>query len=251
MAPRNKPSLILNRDSAFTEAIGKAAPGKPNPFAKVGEHLAEKLDAARAAGNPNTVSTETDSVQPAQTEEAGEPLDRTDAAPDAPPPADLSSEKPAGASRAAPERTSRRRKEPDASGAAEDRPETGRAGDATASVELTITMRLHTDLTERAEKWAMSVGLPMGAVVRKTLNRMKPELMRELAAIKAGDVQVDRADSVGYRLQTQLRFKPDELAALEARLDPAGFGVLNSMLNYYTRSRFTAFLDRLMADAGY
>ena len=75
--------------------------------------------------------------------------------------------------------------------------------------------------------------------------------MDDLKTVQARDVHQQRIKNVGYRLQSRLRFGPAELANLEARLDPAGFGILSSMLNHYARDSFARFLDKLMAEAGY
>lgn len=233
MAPRNKPSAVLKRDSAFTQAIGKPATGKPNPFATVAQGLTAKLDAARptdasdpivadAPPTPEKDEPVTPAAEPGASGTRSDPSpapDLPDIAKDAAPAAAASNVK--------------------------------RAGAAGQQAEVIITMRIETDLMERAENWAAALALPVSAIIRKSLNRMMPQLVAELKTLKAADVQVNRAESVGYRLQTRVRLDPEELAELEARLDPAGFGVTNSLLNFHTRNRFTTFLDKLMRDAGY
>ena len=126
-----------------------------------------------------------------------------------------------------------------------------RAGDTAAPVELAITMWIPSDLVERAEQWGAAMRLPAGTILRQTFAKLKPELIIELRTITTGDVQLDRAERVGHRLQSRLRFGPAEFADMRARLDPADFGILNSMLNHYARNRFAGFLDKLLADAGY
>ena len=80
---------------------------------------------------------------------------------------------------------------------------------------------------------------------------MEPELMAELKTVKAGDIHLERAESVGPRIQSLLRFSAADYADMQARLDPAGFGIVASMLNHHARARFSSFLDELMANAGY
>ena len=238
MAPRNKPSSVLKRDSAFTEAIGKPTVGKPNPFAAVAQGLTAKLEAARPTAASKPVASDAPpAAENAKPANATVESDVTDARSEPAPAPDLPQvgmDAPAAV-------TAPRAAAPNAKN----------TGEARMLADVTITMRIETDLMQRAELWAAALGLPVGAIIRKSLNRMKPQLITELKTLKATDVQVNRAESVGYRLQTLVRLEPDELAELEARLDPAGFGVTNSLLNFYTRSRFTAFFDKLMRDAGY
>lgn len=50
MASRKKPGMILKRDHAFTEAIGKPGSREPNAFSMASEDAKAKLEAAQARG---------------------------------------------------------------------------------------------------------------------------------------------------------------------------------------------------------
>ncbi len=126
-----------------------------------------------------------------------------------------------------------------------------RGGAAGAPANVVITMRIPTDLVTRAKKWAAALGLPVAPVLRSSFNRFKPELLRELRTIEVGDVRLDRPESVGHHMQARLHVTAAELTDMKARLDPAGLGILPSVLNHYARDSFAVFLDGLLADAGH
>jgi|GEM_PF-7037589 len=259
--PRKRPGAILKRDTDFTRTIGKPGTDKPNPFAMLGQDLVAKLESART-----TEAAEPPSAPSAAVEE---PERTHDISVDVPP-TEGQPETPAPQSEAAPEGLNahpRNAAEADEGREAEGAPETsdgtgqapeaasqpkaGRAGDADAPADVVITMRIPTGLVKRAQKWATAVGLPVAAVLRNSFNRFKPELMKELQTVKAGDVHLDRPESVGHHMQARLRFTAAEYADMEARLDPARFGMVPSMLNHYARALFSSFLDGLLTDAGY
>ena len=263
--PRKRPGDILKRDREFTQAIGKPASAKPNPFDMVGKELKEKLDAARpgevaeaplAKAVPVDLATQTEeaatqdlpatdnplqSPSPQSAETAQAPYE-----PDGKPSRSANNDRRVeiAAATEAPDST-------EAAASADGKAKAGKARRAGAPGQVVITMRIPTDLVRRAETWAAAVGLRPSTVLRNCFNRFKPELLEELKTIKAGDVSLDRSESVGYHMQAQLQFTPVEIADMEARLDPAGFGVLRSMLNHHARARFSTFLDELMAKAGY
>ena len=133
----------------------------------------------------------------------------------------------------------------------ETRTEAAGAGEAGAPVEVRVSMLVHTDLAKRAERWGKTMGLSGVTVLRQSFAKLKPELMAELKTVKAGDIHLERAESVGPRIQSLLRFSAADYADMQARLDPAGFGIVASMLNHHARARFSSFLDELMANAGY
>lgn len=263
--PRKRPGDILKRDREFTQTIGKPASDRPNPFDMVGKELREKLEAAR-------------------------PAEVSEAPPADPAPADptIRSEEAAAHDLSATRKSTRQRlRQSEGTGHTHDQPdgktpqlakgehglETAPAAQASdndkvaasvtveplaegaggkdAYVDVVLTIRIHADVEKRAETWAAAVGLPPTTLLRNSLNRFKPELLREFKTIKAGDVHLDRPGSVGRHMQTRVQFTPAEVADMEARLDPAGFGVMRSMLNHYTRARFSSYLDELMANAGY
>lgn len=263
--PRKRPGDILKRDREFTQTIGKPASDRPNPFDMVGKELREKLEAAR-------------------------PAEVSEAPPADPAPADptIRSEEAAAHDLSATRKSTRQRlRQSEGTGHTHDQPdgktpqlakgehglETAPAAQASDSdkvaasvtveplaegagskdayVDVVLTIRIHADVEKRAETWAAAVGLPPTTLLRNSLNRFKPELLREFKTIKAGDVHLDRPESVGRHMQTRVQLTPAEVADMEARLDPAGFGVLRSMLNHYTRARFSSYLDELMANAGY
>lgn len=263
--PRKRPGDILKRDREFTQTIGKPASDRPNPFDMVGKELREKLEAAR-------------------------PAEVSEAPPADPAPADptIRSEEAAAHDLSATRKSTRQRlRQSEGTGHTHDQPdgktpqlakgehglETAPAAQASDSdkvaasvtveplaegagskdayVDVVLTIRIHADVEKRAETWAAAVGLPPTTLLRNSLNRFKPELLREFKTIKAGDVHLDRPGSVGRHMQTRVQLTPAEVADMEARLDPAGFGVLRSMLNHYTRARFSSYLDELMANAGY
>lgn len=263
--PRKRPGDILKRDREFTQTIGKPASDRPNPFDMVGKELREKLEAAL-------------------------PAEVSEAPPADPAPADptIRSEEAAAHDLSATRKSTRQRlRQSEETGHTHDQPdgktpqlakgehglETAPAAQASDSdkvaasvtveplaegagskdayVDVVLTIRIHADVEKRAETWAAAVGLPPTTLLRNSLNRFKPELLREFKTIKAGDVHLDRPESVGRHMQTRVQLTPAEVADMEARLDPAGFGVLRSMLNHYTRARFSSYLDELMANAGY
>lgn len=255
---RKKPNMILKRDGEFTQTIGKTASSKPNPLSSLAQELRGKLDAAR--------STEHADVQPEAVAVVEQGRGLEPAAPLDPPIAEQPSQKqtppaPGQASREATETATVGHDAETAPGRGpqdsapppppEKNPDAGRAGATDAGVDVTLTIRIPSDLERRAETWAVVLGLPPVTLLRNSLNRFKPELMGQLKTVKAGEVDLDRAESVGRHMQTRVRFTSAEYAKMEARLDPAGFGVLRSMLNHYARARFSDFLDELMTNAGY
>lgn len=263
--PRKRPGDILKRDREFTQTIGKPASGKPNPFDMVGKELKEKLEAARPVEAPEALPVETAPVAPVIRSEETLAHDL--------PATENASSPPSPQTEVTAQAAERPGDEPLRSGDREHGSETAAATEAPNSIEapasvsveakagkggrtdapgqVVITMRIPTDLVRRAETWAAAVGLRPATVLRNCFNRFKPELLEELKTIKAGEVRLDRLESVGHHMQAQVQFTPAELADLEARLDPAGFGVLRSMLNHHARARFSTFLDKLMAGAGY
>lgn len=263
--PRKKPAKIFKRDHAFTQTIGKPGADKPNPFALAAEGLKETMEASLSAETFSSSSPEP-APKPRQQGKVSAPPpppgDRVTApeapdpqptamsdAPPAPPAVDnAEAEK---AEDEAPSKAATEAHTGDAALPATDAPrKAGRAGGA-APVELAITMWIQRDLVERAEKWGAAMRLPAGTILRQAFAKLKPELVVELRTITTGDVHLDRAERVGHRLQSRLRFSPAEFADMKARLDPADFGILPSMLNHYARNRFASFLDELMARAGY
>lgn len=265
--PRKKPAKIFKRDHAFTQTIGKTAADKPNPFALAAEGLRETMEASLSAetSSPPPPEPAPESRQPDQVSASPERPDARVALPDAPdpqpaeavdavpePPATANAEAEEGAAAQAASKAAGEGQAGDAAPPSADPPrEAGRAGDSTAPVELAITMWIPSHLVARAEKWGAAMRLPAGTILRQAFAKLKPELVVELRTITTGDVHLDRAERVGHRLQSRLRFSPAEFADMKARLDPADFGILNSMLNHYARNRFAGFLDELMAGAGY
>ncbi len=264
--PRKKPAKIFKRDHAFTQTIGKPAPDKPNPFALAAEGLKETIEASLSAeaSSPPFLGPVSEPRQLDDVSASPELAAAKVAGSEAPDPqlaatADAMSEPPATdkvkAERAEDEAATKAATEGhvgDAAPPSADAPrEAGRAGDSVAPVELAITMWIQSDLVERAEKWGAAMRLPAGTILRQAFARLKPKLVVELRTITTGDVHLDRAERVGHRLQSRLRFSPAEFADMKARLDPADFGILNSMLNHYARNRFTTFLDEMMAGVGY
>ncbi|MTE01687.1 hypothetical protein GIY56_15465 [Paracoccus sp. YIM 132242] len=261
---RKKPNAILKRDGEFTQTIGKITSSRPNPLSSLAQELRGKLDAARP--------TEPADVQPEALVAAEQGRGPDPAAPLDPPIAEQPSQEqppavqtPTASGQAGREATETATVEHDAETAPgrgpqgsappppppEKKPDAGRAGVTEAGVDVTLTIRIPSDLERRAETWAAAVGLPPVTLLRNSLNRFKPKLMGQLKSVKAGEVDLDRAESVGRHMQTRVRFTSVEYAEMEARLDPAGFGVLRSMLNHYARARFSDFLDELMTNAGY
>lgn len=263
--PRKRPGDILKRDREFTQAIGKPASDRPNPFDMVGKELKEKLDAARPREGAEMPPAEAAPVGPAsRTEEAAtHDLPATETPPQSPSPqSGETAQAPYGPNGEPPQSANKdRRVEIEAAIGAPDNTKAaasinveakaGKARRADAPGQVVITMRIPTYLVKRAETWAGAVGLRPATVLRNCFNRFKPELLEEFKTIKAGDVRLDRSESVGHHMQAQIQFTPAEIADMEARLDPAGFGVLRSMLNHHARARFSTFLDELMAKAGY
>lgn len=261
---RKRSNVILRRDGEFTQSIGNTGSSKPSALGALAQELRGKLEAVQkpepAQAQPETMPSAQQGRQPDQVAPASPPITE-----------ELSQEPPAPAENPAvpPERSIRDTpKTVAAEHAAEPSSESGtnaapaasstirepdaaRAGATDGSIEIALTIRIHSDLKKRAETWAAAVGLPPVTLLRNSLNRFKPELMESLRTIKAGDVHLERAESVGQHMQTRVRFTPAEYADMEARLDPAGFGVLRSMLNHHARARFSDFLDRLMIGAGY
>lgn len=262
---RKKANIILKRDSEFTQTIGKSAPSRPNALSSIAQELRGKLEGARPvepaevrpdAGTPIGQRSQPEPVMaldPPVSENPPQIPPRQPEKPTTGPEKPNSDTLETKAVAYGNEAVSGPKPEADASVAppATTEPDKGRAGDTDACVSVALTIRIHSDLVKRAETWAAAVGLPTVTLLRNSLNRFKPELAAELKKVKPGDVHLERAESVGRHMQTRVQFTPAAYAEMEARLDPAGFGVLRSMLNHYARARFSAFLDELMADAGY
>ena len=240
MAPRKKPTTILRRDYAFTQTIGTAASQKADPYAVAEAGLRKRLDATQiplenTGAGPLTADASADPPQPVLPDEVStqpsvEPQPYDDAV------------------------LKQRQTEGQGVSPADDSAPSGTAADPVetgATVEMSISIFVPADLVERADRWASSIHQPLKVVMRHAMVQLKPNLLVELKTITAADVRQDRAEKVGYRLQSRTRFSCAEVADMQSRLDPAGFGNLNSMLNFYARGRYVVFLDRLMADAGY
>lgn len=263
MAPRKKPATILKRDRAFTEAIGRPASGKPSAFSMATEDFKARLEATRAGGtsrSPEVRASGAGEPGPADTvaqPEAPEAADRQDAAgTDATPPRvpDLPDSQ-GIEGQAAPDggdedTSGQEAKAQTKLDPAEMQPKDGETG-AAETVEVIVSIMVSKELVERAGRWAAIARQPAPTVLRHALKKMKPQLLDELRTIRIEDMPNDHTEKAGYRLQSRLRFTPAELADMQARLDPAGFGILSAMLNQYARDSFAGFLDRLLADAGY
>lgn len=236
MAPRKKRTLVIDRDHSFTQTIGDPASEKPNPFTLASAGLAAKLE--QPAPEPVTDAPAVTS-EPKITEKPVTTSAQAEKGSAAPKPAKQGRSTSAKATRGKPKDV-----------VPTSRP-SGTAAAPPAFVELHISMFIHTELVDRAEKWGEAIHQPSRTIIRHIFNKAKPQLLAELKTIKAGDVDQDRAKDAGYRLQSRLRFTPAEIEDMESRLDPAGFGVLTSMLNFYIRNRFVIFLDEALSAAGY
>ncbi|SDL76659.1 hypothetical protein [Paracoccus chinensis] len=256
MASRKKPGMILKRDHAFTEAIGKPGSREPNAFSMASEDAKAKLEAAQARGADRSVLVPTKTAgdpRPAevvQQSDAPFKMDRYHTA-DSRRPEDrpVTSQTLATVS---PEFESFGRRP---LGGRDDGPPALQRQAVTEETgerrEVIVSITVSQDLLERAARWGAVAHQPPTTVLRHALRKMKPQLLDDLKTVQARDVHQQRIKNVGYRLQSRLRFAPAELASLEARLDPAGFGILSSMLNHYARDSFARFLDKLMAEAGH
>ena len=265
MAPRKKPAMILKRDHAFTEVIGRPANRKPNAFSMASEEFQEKLETARTtetgealegridrAGQPDPVDAIAHPEAPDDTDRQGKAAVGTDAGPPFMPELpDAHSTKVQAATDAGNGEAPDQQTEAHPKGRkAEPQPKAAGAG-GVETVEVIVSIMVPKDLVERAGRWAAIARQPAPTVLRHALKKMKPQLRDELKTIRVGDVHQDRIEEAGYRLQSRLRFTPTEFADMQARLDPAGFGILSSMLNHYSRDSFTDFLDKLLTDNGY
>lgn len=265
MAPRKKPAMILKRDHAFTEVIGRPANRKPNAFSMASEEFQEKLEMARTietgealevridrAGEPDPADAIAHSEAPDDANRQGKAAAGTDAGPPSMPELpDAQDTKAQAAPDAGDEEAPDQQTEAQPKGSkAEAQPKAAGAG-AADTVEVIVSITVPKDLVERAGRWAAIARQPAPTVLRHALKKMKPQLRDELKTIRVGDVHQDRLEEAGYRLQSRLRFTPAEFADMQARLDPAGFGILSSMLNHYSRDSFTDFLDKLLTEAGY
>ena len=256
MAPRKKPGMILKRDHAFTEAIGKPGSREPNAFSMASADAKAKLEAAQATGADRSVLIPTNTAGDSHPAEV---VQKSDA------PSKMDGYHPADSRRpedrpvtsqtlatVSPEFESLGRRP---LGGRDDGPPALQRQAVTEETgerrEVIVSITVSQDLLERAARWGAVAHQPPATVVRHALRKMKPQLIDDLKTVQARDVHQQRIKNVGYRLQSRLRFGPAELANLEARLDPAGFGILSSMLNHYARDSFAKFLDKLMAEAGY
>lgn len=263
MAPRKKRTLILERDPAFAKTIGSHSDDKPDPLSVAVAQASRRIEADYPKREPEPVerSAVVSPVQkPKPMVESDAPAARTATAAilseaeqsDLPETTGgLLATQPDALANTVQEAGESIREGATVQTAQEAPAETVRAGETNTHVEVRVSMLVHSDLAKRAEKWGKSVGLTGATVLRQSFAKLKPELMAELKTVKAGDVHIERAESVGPRIQSLLRFSAADYADMQARLDPAGFGILTSMLNHYARARFSAFLDEMMADAGY
>lgn len=259
---RKKRTFIIERDPAFTRTIGSVSDDRRDPLSLAVADVNRQIEAEYAKPKPQSPElfpAAEAAERPERPAARAIPSDATE-----PVPADAIAPVPVAQSEeeaAAPQETHRREGDTAVSAKAarneapqptdEARADTAGAGEAAVPIEVRVTMRVHTDLAERAEKWGRSMGLAGVTVLRQSFARLKPELMAELKTVKAGDIHMDRAESVGPRIQSLLRFSPADYADMQARLDPVGFGIVPSMLNHHARARFSSFLDELMANAGY
>lgn len=256
MAPRKKPGMILKRDHAFTEAIGKPGSREPNAFSMASADAKEKLEAAQARGADRSVLIPTNTAgdsHPADLVRQSDVPSKMDGCHTAD--ARRPEDRPVVSQTLA---TVSPKVESLDGGSLEGRTDGPSALQRQAVTEETgerrevvVSITVSQDLLERAARWGAVAHQPPTTVLRHALRKMKPQLLDDLKTLQARDVHQQRIKNVGYRLQSRLRFGPAELASLEARLDPAGFGILSSMLNHYARDSFARFLDKLMAEAGY
>ncbi|MBB1499122.1 hypothetical protein [Paracoccus sp. MC1862] len=272
MAPRKRRTFIIERDSAFAKTIGSVTSDKPDPLSLAVAEASRRIKAEYpdskpqpgeppAVGNPAstplpTAEADMQTAPPSREAIQGEAIEPN--LPEAPRPApaaepdvaaDASQETAAqngGQAGPADERKDATRRSTE-----ERRTKAAGVGKAGALVEVRVSMLVPTDLAKRAEKWGKSMGLSGVTVLRQSFSRLKLELMAEMKTVKAGDIHMERAESVGPRIQSLLRFSAADYADMQARLDPAGFGILPSMLNHHARARFSSYLDELMANAGY
>lgn len=256
MAPRKKPGMILKRDHAFTEAIGKRGSREPNAFSMASEDAKAKLEAAQARQADRSVLVPTNTAgdpRPAEVirqSDSPSKMDGYDTADSRRP-----EDRPVTSQTLA---TVSPKVESRDVGSLEDGTDGQLALQRQAVMaeteerrEVIVSITVSQDLLERAARWGAVAHQPPTTVLRHALRKMKPQLLDDLKTVQARDVHQQRIKNVGYRLQSRLRFAPAELASLEARLDPAGFGILSSMLNHYARDSFARFLDKLMAEAGH
>lgn len=271
MAPRKKRTFVLERDTAFAKTIGSVNEDKADPLSLAVAEASRRIkseyperepqpaelpavdntaptplpaEADVSAATPGAEAVLPDVIQPDPAEATVDvPAAQPDAAVDAPQETAAGNGSEAG--------TADERKDDARQSTEETRTETTRAGEAGAPVEVRVSMLVHTDLAKRAEKWGKAMGLSGVTVLRQSFAKLKPELMAELKTVKAGDIHMERAESVGPRIQSLLRFSAADYADMQARLDPAGFGIVASMLNHHARARFSSFLDELMANEGY
>ena len=233
MAPRKKPGMILKRDHAFTEAIGKPGNREPNAFSMASEDAKAKLEAAQARGAARSVQVRTNTAADRSLAgvipQSDTPCntDRRDA------PETGQNENPPAAYQmleAVPLQAGGTITGPARVGT--DTPPKAARVESEERIELIVSITVSEDLLERAARWGAVAHQPATTVLRHALKKMKPLLLEELQRVQAGDVHQQRIKNVGYRLQSRLRFSPVEFTDLEARLDPAGFGILSSMLNH-------------------
>ena len=265
MAPRKKRTFVLERDTTFAKTIGSVNEDKPDPLSLAVAEASRRIKSEYPEREPHPAE------RPVADNTAPTPLPAAEAdvsaatpgveavLPDAiqPDPVDATADVPAAQPDAPQETAARNGDEArSADGRKDDAPQSTEethagAGEAGVPVEVRVSMLVHTDLAKRAEKWGKSMGLSGVTVLRQSFAKLKPELMAELKTVKAGDIHMERAESVGPRIQSLLRFSAADYADMQARFDPAGFGIVASMLNHHARARFSSFLDELMANAGY
>lgn len=256
MAPRKRPGMILKRDHAFTQTIGTPGSRAPNAFSMAAEDAKAKLEAAQASGDDRSAGLPVNTALVLSSAEVvlqaggASRMDQLEA-----PDSEQHEKQPAAAQIppiVSPKVASSERRLPRGGSDVPPRPQRNAiTEDPGEQIELIISMTVSQDLLERAAQWGAVAHQPPTTVLRHALKKIKPQLLEDLRTLQIHDVHQQRTRNVGYRLQSRLRFGAAEFASLEARLDPAGFGVLSSMLNHYARDSFARFLDKFMAEAGY
>ena len=272
MPPRKKRTFVLERDTAFAKTIGSVNEDKPDPLSLAVAEASRRIKSEYPERKPQPAELPVvDNTAPPPLPAAEVDVSAATPGAEAVPPhaiqpdpaeatGDVPAAQPHGAADAPQETAARNgdeagsadeRKDDAPQSTEETRTEAAGAGEAGAPVEVRVSMLVHTDLAKRAERWGKTMGLSGVTVLRQSFAKLKPELMAELKTVKAGDIHLERAESVGPRIQSLLRFSAADYADMQARLDPAGFGIVASMLNHHARARFSSFLDELMANAGY
>ena len=225
MAKLKQRGLVLKRDNSFAARLDVAQPADPlPPVAKPAQkpRMEKSADAPARPAKPSEKPKEL----PAQTA-ASAPI--TASEPDASRDISALTEAP----RATPKETALI--------------EAGRG----QKVKLRVTFRCPSELTERANAWAVKARCPVSAVFRKAFGELRPQLIERIeAGIKYTDVPSERMMDANHPFDTSMMITQSAYDRLAKEIDPEAMTGIEGPMSRWARAQFLPHLDAWLAGKG-